>query len=124
MPMADESSPTDGVSNVLVQLQRILAEHPDALRALAGALASEGRAYAETPEGRDLRERLVRSEYATRLRSVWDIVSFDVSRELRPSLLPSTAIESLVRSILQPGFESHVHRAIRSRGRGRNEDAR
>ena len=121
MRREDDSSREGEAEAVLVRLQRVLAGHPDAVRLLLGALGNEGRAYAKTAEGSDLRERLVRSEYVTRLRSVWDIVSFDASRELRPSLLPSTTVESLVRSTLQPGFESQVHRALRGRGRRGND---
>jgi hypothetical protein len=112
--MADGSSRVDGVDDVLVRLQRALAEHPEALRALTAALASEGRAYAETAEGRELRERLVQSEYVTRLRTAWDIVAFDVGGHSRGALFPSSALGALLQSILRPGFEAQVHGALRS----------
>jgi hypothetical protein len=103
---------------VIRGLHRAVAEHPDAVRAAMGALVREGRAYAQTPEGRELSERLARSEYVSRLRSAWEIVSFGVTdQEPRASSFPSAAIEALARVVLQPSFESRMHRVIRSRGR-------
>jgi hypothetical protein len=107
-------------------LRRAVAAHPAAVRAAVGALASEGRAYAQTPEGKELSQRLLRSEYVSRLRSAWEIVSFGVSDEdPRAASFPSAALEAFARAVFQPSFESRMHRAIRSpspSGRERRED--
>lgn len=112
------SNRDDDLDEAIRRLRRVVAAHPEAVRAAMEALAAEGRAYAQTPEGRELSRRLARSEYVSRLRSAWEIVSFGVDGgDARPSL-PSSALEAFARAVLQPSFESRMHRAMRSRREG------
>jgi hypothetical protein len=110
-------SPDDRVDEAVRRLRRVLTDHPAAARAIFHALLSEGRAYAQTAEGQELLGRLTQSEMVTRLRSVWEIVSFETADDAAPrqSSLPSAAIEHFVRAALQPSSESRVHDALRRR---------
>jgi hypothetical protein len=97
-------------------LRRALVKHPFAFQSAYAALVREGRAYARTEEGRRDRERLLRSELATHLRSAWEIVSFGMLGEPSSGSLPSSMVEALVRSVLGPCFEARLHRGLRSSG--------
>jgi hypothetical protein len=105
----------DDLDEAIRRLHRVLTDHKVATRAAFDALACEGRAYAQTPEGRRLLARLSRSETVTRLCSAWEIVSVGVVDEAPPrkSSLPSVALKSFARAALQPSFESRVHGALR-----------
>jgi hypothetical protein len=102
------------LEQALAALQRIVVKHPIAAQALYGALIREGRAYAETEEGRLLREELLRSETVTRIRSVWEIVTFGALKDAASGGIPSALLEALARSAVESCFESRVFRALES----------
>jgi hypothetical protein len=97
---------------VLAQLQRAIVKHPFASQAVFSALVSEGRAYAQTPEGAELRKSIGRSELLLRIRSAWDIVTFGVLSDERAGTLPSVVIEALARAAAQQCFEARVFEAV------------
>ncbi len=118
------SNRDEDLDEAVRRLRRAVAAHPAAVRAAMDALAAEGRAYAQTPEGQELSRRLARSEYVSRLRSGWEIVSFgvaDADADARAPSLPSATLEAFARAVLQPSFESRMHRVMRSRSRSGRE---
>jgi hypothetical protein len=106
-------------------VHRALTEHPETTRAAFDWLVREGRAYARTPEGRRLLGRIVRSEYVTRLRSTWEILSCGTDGEgpRQGASFPSAALEAVVRAVFRRSFESRVHDAIRARSTRRREES-
>lgn len=96
----------------LAQLQRAIVKHPFASQAMFSALVSEGRAYAQTPEGAELRRSIGRSELLLRIRSAWDIVTFGVLNDERAGTMPSVVIEALARAAAQQRFEARIAGAL------------
>jgi hypothetical protein len=83
------------------------------------ALAAEGRAYGQTPDGEELSRRLARSEFVSRLRSAWEIVAFGVAGgDASTATFPSAAVQAFARAVMQPSFEARMRRAMGSRREG------
>jgi hypothetical protein len=107
----------DSIDIALRAIQRAIVKHPLAAQAIYSALVREGRAYGETEEGRLLRERLARSELATRLRTTWDIVTFGMlDAHARPGVVPSVLMEALVQAVFRTRFEARVRCAVEHEG--------
>jgi hypothetical protein len=116
-----DRSATEAVDEALRRLRRAVVKHPFAAQSIHAALVREGRAFAETEEGRLVRERLLRSEIVTRMRSAWEIVTFGMLAEPTTGGLPSTMAEAFVHSVLLPSFEARLHRGLRAPARGPGE---
>ncbi len=102
MPGSDETIPTielhdldEASLRILQSLQSILLRHPIAFQAAFSALVAEGRAFAETPEGRVLKARLENSSLVQQLRYVFDLTTFSLLECDSPTLLPSAYIDTL-----------------------------
>jgi hypothetical protein len=105
------------LDEALRQLHRAVLKHPLAAKAVYSALVREGRAYGMTDEGRNLRDRLSRSEEITRLRSAWELLTFGMMNDESPgNRLPSALVEALVQAVLRPRFESRLRGALRRPG--------
>lgn len=89
---------------VLTRLQRAIFRHPLAVQAAFACLVSEGRKYAETPEGRILAHRLAGSELMARTRTVWEAVSLGVFKE-DEAAIPESLFEALTQLLAREGLE-------------------
>ena len=113
--MVDDARARDDalVDQAIAQLGRAIVKHPLAAQAAYRALVREGRAFAQTDEGRRLRDRLARSELVGRLRTAWELVTFGMLRDdAAPGAIPSVVIEAFVQALLRDRFEARVHDAL------------
>jgi hypothetical protein len=106
---ADDVPPPDHEPDRLVDLMcrvhRILLEHPVAAKAAFGALVAQGRAYATTPEGAELRARLARSPKLRRGSLVWRSLTMGMLDPEDPGQLPATYLDNLLRAIDRSDLE-------------------
>jgi hypothetical protein len=98
-------------------LQKAIFKYPLAIQAAFGALVAEGRAFAETPEGAQWRDRLSRSKSLGRARMVWEVLSLSAFTERYEGLLPTVLADTLVRAIktrhLEPTLSKLFERRFR-----------
>jgi hypothetical protein len=102
---------TDRLQAALEAVSAGVARHPAACQAAFAALAAEGRRFAATPEGAELRARLGQSELIARARLLWDGL---FARQLEPresqTRLPGELLEELLGALGQPGLEGLISR--------------
>ena len=79
---------------LLRSLQRVLLTHPVACQAAFTALMAEGRRFAETPEGRAWRDRLVDSSLLQQARLVFDLTTLGMLEE-NAGEVPSSYLDAL-----------------------------
>lgn len=96
---------TDRVLAFVQKAHRLLLEHPVAARHAYAALAREGRAYAATPDGAALRERLLRSRRLRRASLLWRSLTMGLLDEDDRGELPSSYLDHLLRAIDRPDLE-------------------
>jgi hypothetical protein len=101
------------VDRAIQQLARALVTHPIAAQSAYRALVREGRAFAQTDDGRRIREGLARSELVARLRTAWELVTLGMlGDDTPPGAIPSVVIEALVQAVLRERFEARLHDAM------------
>jgi hypothetical protein len=88
-PQRDESDAT------LAAVQDVVNRFPLAVQAAVRALVAEGRSYAQTDEGRELKARLVGTPLVRRLRTIWESVSEQAFVPDDRQVLPSVIIDRL-----------------------------
>jgi hypothetical protein len=93
------------IPDLLLQLQRAALKHPFAAQALFCALASEGEAFALTPEGQAWRDRLSGSQLLHRARAAFDLPGFSMPSRDKATTLPSNYVDALfaLAGARQPG---------------------
>ena len=131
-PPPDESLGAERTMfDLLLGARRAVLGNPAAARGLHDLLVAEGRRYAETPAGAQLRDALVASEAVENLRRIWETVSLNVldgpaASEFAPRTrgpncwpTPSSGMVSTTPSWRASGRRaSHdAHRAPRGAGR-------
>jgi len=89
---------------------RVLLEHPVAAKAAYAALAAQGRAFAATREGGELRARLVRSRRLRRASLVWRSLTMGMLDDQDPGELPATYLDNLLRAIDRRDLEQLLGR--------------
>jgi len=89
---------------MLQHLQAIVLKHPVAANAAFAALIAEGLAFAQTPEGRLWRDRLIGSELLHRARLLLDFPGFSMLERDRGQTLPSGYLDAvfMLASSLKP----------------------
>ena len=107
--------------DLLLALQRTLLTHPVACQAAFSALVAEGRRFAETPEGRAWRDRLVHSSLLRQARLVFDLSTLGLLEERTGAALPSGYLDALfmiaaggeadrvLNQLFWSGAEDHTH---------------
>lgn len=95
----------DDLETTLRAAQRLLVEFPIASQRLFSALVAEGRRYAETEEGAELKEQLSRSRLLKRSRVAWEVVTLNMLREQPTERVPSAILEAFVRLASEPRLE-------------------
>src|SRR5262249_32491917 len=96
------SDPEDELPPLLEEMQRAVASHPAAARALFRAFVAEGRRFAMTPEGQRIRAELAGSSLIRRGHMVWDTCTMALGEgdpatpsELFDALVLTARIEAL-----------------------------
>lgn len=100
----------DDLTALLGQLQSIVVRYPIAAQAAFRALVAEGRAFAETTEGRELARSLADSQLVRRGRIAWDVVTaraFDDDPEV---IVPTVFLDALARTAAVDGLEPLLSR--------------
>jgi len=100
----------DELTALLGQLQSVVVRYPIAVQAAFRALVAEGRAFAETEEGRELARSLADSQLVRRGRIAWDVVTaraFDDDPEV---IVPTVFLDALARTAAVDGLEPLLSR--------------
>jgi hypothetical protein len=95
----------DRLIDIVHRAHRILLEHPVAAKLAFAALAGQGRAFAATPEGAELRARLVGSRRLRRASLVWRSLTMGMLDDQEPGELPATYLDNLLRAIDRADLE-------------------
>ena len=95
----------DGAIQLLRQLQVLVLKHPVAAKAAFNALIAEGRAFAQTPEGKAWEDRLSRSELLHRAKLILDFPGLSMLEQDGSTTLPSAYLDTLfmLASSAKPG---------------------
>ncbi|MGH3870798.1 MAG: hypothetical protein ACRDSR_04660 [Pseudonocardiaceae bacterium] len=102
---------------LLVSARRAVLGNPAAARGLHDLLVAEGRRYAETAAGAQLRDALVASEAVDHLRRIWETVSLNVlDGPAPPSAVPDAWAELLADAITGHGLDDAVLARLRPEG--------
>lgn len=80
---------------VLRRLQGLVLKHPVAAKAAFDALIAEGRAFAQTPEGKVWHDKLAASELLHRARLVLDFPGLSMLERDSPEVLPSAYLDTI-----------------------------
>jgi hypothetical protein len=103
--IVDPPGEPDKLIDIVRRAHRILLEHPIAAKAAYGALAEQGRAFAATPEGVELRARLARSRRLRRASLMWRSLTMGMLDDQDPGELPATYLDNLLRVVDRADLE-------------------
>lgn len=106
----EAGSTTDALTEMLIELHRLLLTHPVAMKAAFRALVNEGRSHAKTPEGHALRDRLLRSPKMRSASLLFRSLSMGILNDDDSTVLPSTYVDTLVRLIDEGNIEAVLAR--------------
>lgn len=99
---------------LLISVRRAVLGNPAAARGLHDLLVAEGRRYAETATGAELRNALVGSEAVDHLRRIWETVSLNVlDGPAPPNGVPDAWAELLADAITGRGLDDAVLARLR-----------
>jgi hypothetical protein len=112
---------TDGAErtafDLLLGARRGVLGSPAAARGLHDLLVAEGRRYATTPHGAQLRDALVTSEAVENLRRVWETVSLNVlDGPTSPNAAPDAWADLLADVVMGQGLDDSVLDRLRPEG--------
>jgi hypothetical protein len=103
--MSAEDMPTavlpagDATAELLGALQEMVLRHPVAAQALFRAFVAEGRAFAQTEEGRAWAARLARSELVRQGRVTWDAVTLSALDDREETVFPTAILDAFARAV-------------------------
>jgi hypothetical protein len=80
---------------VLRRLQGLVLKHPVAAKAAFDGLIAEGRAFAQTPEGKVWQDKLAASELLHRARLILDFPGLSMLERDSPQILPSAYLDTI-----------------------------
>jgi len=107
---ADPADPAEPLIDIVRRAHRILLEHPVAAKQAYAALAEQGRAFAATREGAELRGRLLGSRRLRRASLVWRSLTMGMLDDQDPGELPATYLDNLLRAIDRADLEQLLGR--------------
>lgn len=96
----------------LGEAHRLITKYPLVTRAFIGAFAAEGRTYSQTPDGRRLREALLRSPYLKRARIVWNAFGLDDHADAPSAFVPSWWVGTLIAAASSERLEQVLSRLL------------
>lgn len=94
LPTVMLRAPSDRSLDLLRHLQMAVLKHPVASQAIFSALVEEGKAYAQTPPGKQLYSKLSHSELVARARMTWESVSLWLLDPDYQGELPSELVDA------------------------------
>jgi len=100
----------DDLGRLLTELQSIVVRHPIAAQAAFRALVAEGRAFAETPEGREWAASLADSRLVRRGRIAWDVVTARAFDDDPDVTVPTVFLDALARTAAVDALEPLLSR--------------
>jgi hypothetical protein len=104
--------PGDELSRLLYELRWLLLKHPIAAQAAYRALVREGRAFAQTDEGRAWRARLERSELIRRGTSLFELGTMSMLDADSDQVLPTQLIDAFARAASRIDLEEALARRL------------
>jgi hypothetical protein len=81
--------------SVLRRLQAFVLKHPVAAKAAFGAMVAEGETFAQTPEGKEWRDKLATSDILHRARLIFDLPGLSMLAREGPGPLPSSYVDAI-----------------------------
>ncbi len=116
-PPDESEGPERAMFDLLIGTRRAVLGNPTAARGLHDLLVAEGRRYAQTPSGAQLRDALVASEAVENLRRVWETVSLNVLDGPAPAdTSPAAWAELLADAVIGHGLDDTVLARLRPEG--------
>jgi hypothetical protein len=105
------------VFELLLGVRRAVLGNPVAARGVHDLLVAEGRRYADTPAGAQLRDALVTSDAVENLRRVWETLSLNVlDGPASPNAAPDAWAELLADAIIGHSLDDSVLARFRPEG--------
>lgn len=105
LPRVVVREPDDANARRLRELQLAILKHPVAAQAAFAALVAEGRRFAQTEEGAELKRRLTRSALLDRVRLAFETSTLWVLDADAPETLPSAYLDALFQVASGPELE-------------------
>ncbi len=102
MSASSPSNDDDRIDTLLRAAQVVLVTYPFAAVRGYRALVAEGRRYAETEEGRELADRLARSELVGRARTTFLFMTKGLLHDGADRLVPTAVIQAFVDKARRP----------------------
>jgi hypothetical protein len=102
----------EAVVDLLRDVQRAVLAHPEAARALFGALVREGRMFAQTAEGQRWKEKVAGSALLERALLVWQSATLWMLEE-RDAATPSALIDAIASAATSPERDLLLDRLFR-----------
>jgi len=116
-PPTDADGAERTAFDLLLGVRRAVLGNPAAARGLHDLLVAEGRRYADTAAGAELRDALVASEAVENLRRVWETVSLNVlDGPASSNGAPDAWAELLADAIVGHGLDDSVLGHLRPEG--------
>lgn len=105
------------VFDLLLGVRRAVLGNPAAARGLHDLLVAEGRRYASTTDGAQLRDALAASEAVENLRRVWETVSLNVlDGPAAPNAAPDAWADLLADAVIGHGLDDSILARLRPEG--------
>jgi hypothetical protein len=116
-PPAETAGAERTVFELLVGARRAVLGNPVAARSVHDLLVAEGRRFADTPAGAELRDALVASDAVENLRRVWETLSLNVlDGPASSNAAPDAWAELLADAIIGHGLDDSVLARFRPEG--------
>jgi hypothetical protein len=116
-PSTDADGTERTVFELLLGVRRAVLGNPAAARGLHDLLVAEGRRYADTAAGAELRDALVASEAVENLRRIWETLSLNVlDGPAASNAAPDAWAELLADAIIGHGLDNSVLGQFRPEG--------
>ncbi|MDT5021951.1 MAG: hypothetical protein QOI33_2475 [Mycobacterium sp.] len=116
-PAADADGTEQTVFELLLGVRRAVLGNPAAARGVHDLLVAEGRRFADTAEGAELRDALAASEGVENLRRIWETLSLNVlDGPAASNAAPDAWAELLADAIIGHGLDNSVLSRFRPEG--------
>ena len=116
-PPDDSEGPERSMFDLLIGARRAVLGNPAGARNLHDMLVAEGRRYADTPEGAELRDALINSEAVENLRRVWETVSLNVlDGPAAPNTAPTAWADLVADAVIGHGLDDSILGRLRPEG--------
>jgi hypothetical protein len=116
-PPNDADGTERTVFELLLGARRAVLGNPAAARGVHDLLVAEGRRYAATPAGAQLRDGLINSEAVENLRRVWETMSLNVlDGPAAPNSTPEAWTDLLADAVIGHGLDDSILARLRPEG--------